>query len=308
MPKFFGYSEILIRECKKKGFSVSIIYENFNEFVIKYKFGFNNAKEYNKYYVSKMEETTYDIVLAIRASTLSCDVIDFIKKNSPNAKMYMYQWDSVANNPNAIKIAHKFDVVMTFDPYDAKKYGWEYRPLFYTEWSLRRDRRQIDIAYICSLHSKRVNVFNTLKEYNNYKEYLYLYSKLSHYIKEKYLKHATEYQEISDRDVHFKPLSLSQVNEVMRSCNIIVDYTHPQQKGFTMRTCEAIGHHCKLATNNIEVLKADFYDPNNVYIYDPENFVLPKDFIQCDYRDLEESVYNRYSVNSWVSEILHIEE
>lgn len=308
MPDFFGYSEVLTEKIKKKGFYVSIIYENFNEFAIKYKLGFNNVKEYNKYYVSQIGETTYDIVLAIRASTLSCDVIDFIKEKSPDAKMYMYQWDSVENNLNAIKIAQKFDVVMTFDSYDAKKYGWKYRPLFYTEWSPRNKKRQIDIAYICSLHSKRVQVFNALKDYNSYEEYLYLYSKWSHYIKEKYLKRAMEYQGISDREVHFKPLSLSQVNDVMRKCNVIVDYTHPKQKGFTMRICEAIGHHCKLATNNREVLKADFYDPNNVYVYDSENFVLPEDFIKCDYRDFNESIYSRYSIDSWISEVLHLEE
>lgn len=73
---------------------------------------------------------------------------------------------------------------------------------------------------------------------------------------------------------------MSEVNDIMSKSNIIVDYTHPQQTGFTMRTCEAIGHRCKLVTNNKNILKADFYIKDDIYVYDEDEFDIPIEFIK----------------------------
>ena len=71
-----------------------------------------------------------------------------------------------------------------------------------------------------------------------------------------------------------------------------------------MRTCEAIGHQCKLMTNNKMVLESDFYNPNNIYVYDIDNFFIPNEFLKSDYIENSVSVYNRYSLKNWVKEVL----
>lgn len=134
-----------------------------------------------------------------------------------------------------------------------------------------------------------------------------MYSKFSHFVKERYLNRNTDFSGVSLKNVRFKSLSLENSNEIMAASNIVVDYTHLSQTGFTMRTCEAIGHRCKLVTNNKLVKEADFYNENNVYIYDVDNFQIPESFINSPYQELSKEIYERYSISNWIKEIINYE-
>lgn len=310
VPKFFTYEIYIKKELQNLGYNVRMIYENANEFSLKTKAQINiigdKKKYFERYYMNAIEKEVYDFVLVIRGSSLSVSVLNYIRERMPNCKMHMYQWDSVRNNPNALTIAPLFDKVSTFDLVDAKKYGWNYRPLFYIESSPRCEARKYDIAYICTLHSQRIKVFNKLKDYKCSK-LLYMYSKFSHFVKERYLKHNQDFKGVSIREVMFRSLTLEKSNSIMSNSNIIVDYTHPGQTGFTMRTCEAIGHRCKLITNNKMVYEADFYDPANIYVYDIENFMIPTIFGENPFKELDRTVYERYSISNWIKEIIDYE-
>lgn len=310
IPKFFSYEIYIKEELQNIGYEVNTIYENVDNFSliskIQIEFIGNKMNFFNKYFEMSIGNDVYNIVIVIRGSFLSGHILDLIKEKSPLAKLYMYQWDSVKNNPNALDIAPYFDTVSTFDIDDAKKYGWKYRPLFYINSSERKTVRKYDITYICTLHSQRVKIFQILKDLD-IRSYLYLYSKFSHYIKERYINKNKDFDGISLHDVKFKPLSLEQSHEVMANSNIVIDYTHPAQSGFTMRTCEAIGHRCKLVTNNKLVVNADFYNENNVYVYDPDNFAIPVSFIKSPFLDLGEKIYERYSISRWLKDILDYE-
>lgn len=311
VPKFFSYENEIKKQLESLGYNVLMIYENINEISIKCKFAIKvkNQKEkyFDNYYLKKLKNKKVDIVLAIRSSSLSINVINYIRKNSPKAKLYLYQWDSVNNNPNVLNIANLFDKVSTFDYEDARKYNWNYRPLFYINSTKRKNERKIDISYIGSLHSQRLKVYQELKKYKNLKKYIYIYSKLLHFIKEKYIKRNLDFSKCSVKDIKFKSLSLKKTNKIMSNSNIILDYTHPRQTGFTMRTCEAIGHRCKLVTNNKKILNADFYNPNNIYIYDIDNFNIPNSFLNTKFTEIPLEVYNNYSIKNWVKELIDYE-
>ena len=182
MPKYFGYEKIIENKLNELGFSVTLIYENIDEINILYRMMlryFPNDKDkilYN-YYIKKINQLQFDKVFVIRGSTLCQAVIDKIKLASPKAKFYMYQWDSVKNNKNAIGIAHNFEKILTFDIVDSDKYNWIYRPLFFIKQSNRSGQRLYDLAYICSLHSQRLKLYNDLKaHFNKKKIFFYMYS------------------------------------------------------------------------------------------------------------------------------------
>lgn len=309
IPKFFSYEIYIKKELQNIGYEVNTIYENVDDFSLISKiqivFIGNKMDFFNKYFEMSIGNDVYNIVIVIRGSFLSGYILNLIKEKSPLAKLYMYQWDSVKNNPNALNIAPYFDKVSTFDIDDAKKYGWKYRPLFYINSNDRKTVRKYDIAYICTLHSQRVKLFQMLKDLD-VRSYLYLYSKFSHYIKERYINKNKDFDGISPHDVKFKSLSLEQSHDVMGEANIVVDYTHPDQSGFTMRTCEAIGHRCKLITNNKLVIQADFYKENNVYVYDLDDFKVPDSFLESTYEELPDEVYERYSIENWLKEVIDI--
>ena len=310
VPKFFSYEIYIRNELIKLGFYVDLVYENIDEFSIKYKLqkkiGIDKTSYFNRYYWKKIYNKQYDFVLVIRGSTLTTDLMEDMIKFYPNAKFYLYQWDSVKNNSNTINISRYFDKVSTFDPKDAYKYGWDYRPLFFVKSCERNKKRNIDIAFICTLHSKRARIYKLLKKYN-YKKYIYVYSKLSHFIKERFLNKNHDYVDMSLFDIKFISISLKQLNTIMSNTNIIVDYTHPNQTGFTMRICEAIGNRCKIVTNNKLIKEADFYNENNIYIYDEDNFMIPENFMKTPYFELSQDVYNKYKLSSWIKDIINYE-
>ena len=312
-PKYFGYEDVIRQKIEEKGYAVDLIYENIEEISFFYRYFakiFSPYKDliFRFYYNNKICKRTYEIVLVIRGSSLTKNTIDAIKKNSPNAYFCLYQWDSVKNNATALKIAKYFDSIHTFDPCDAKQYCWNYQPLFYISQSKSMSNRKYDFALVCSLHSDRVKLYNFLNnEFKNRNVFYYIFSKKIHFFKQKYIVRNKGFREIKNSEVKHKPLSLNQINEIMSQTKIIVDYAHPDQDGFTMRTIESIGHKCKLITNNKNVKEADFYNPNNIYVYDLNNIKIPDSFVNTKYCDLPNEVYANYSIDKWIEVVLNKE-
>ena len=171
----------------------------------------------------------------------------------------------------------------------------------------RNGSRKYDLTFIGSLHSQRIAIVNKLHDIASRKglnTFTYLFTKRTHYIKQKYILHNTDFANGKNEDIKYKSLSFSETNNIFANSNIVVDYTHPQQNGFTMRTIESIGNRCKLVTNNNNVLKADFYNESNVYVYDPENFDIPERFLSAPFTELHDEIYKKYSLRSWLNDIL----
>ena len=309
LPKYFGYEEKIVSEIIKEGAEVKAVFENIDYYNKLYNivlkiFSRKRNSILTKYYKKKCNGFSHDVVFVIRGETLTPDFIEFYQAKNKSAKWFLYQWDSIKNNNNAIKIAKFFDSVSTFDKADSEKMNWNYRPLFFLKESQRTEKRKFSLSFIASLHSERANIYFKLKNQNKNDYFLYLYSNMFHFFIQKYFRRASSFNVIKSGDVHFKSLSLEKTNDIMGQSDIIVDYTHPSQTGFTMRTCEAIGHRCKLITNNKMVLASDFFNENNVLLYEGDNITVPDDFILLEYKELPESIYRKYSISSWLKDIL----
>lgn len=310
-PKYYGYERIIENKLSEFGAKVHFICENIDHVNLWMGFflrRFPNKKQaiLDYYYLHELKKLKdkIDYLIVIRGSTLSKSIISSeLRKKNEGVKSFLYQWDSVTNNKNALEIETLFDKVSTFDPIDAQTYGWEYRPLFYSFSSTRDEKRKYLYSYICIMHSQRIKIFNKLKTRSD-KVFLYLYCEKNHYYKQKYLKKNKEYLGADDKDVKHHPLSLEQTNEVMSNSNAIIDYTHPLQTGFTMRTIESIGHKCKLITNNKRALESDFYRPENVYVYDENAFSIPQEFLETPYVELSDEIYKKYGIDNWLFDVM----
>lgn len=306
MPKYFGYEEY-IRKWLEKKYNVTMIYENMDEVSLIYRFIYVYLKKYKDYFMTKFYKKNitkvYDIVLVIRGASLTTSVMKYIKETSPNAKYYMYQWDSIAYNQRALEIAPFFEKISTFDERDAKDNNWFYRPLFYVCKSERECKRHYKICFIGSLHSQRAKVYNYISKMG-LNVFLYMYAPLTHFIKQKFIKRTEEFKYIEKKDMKFNSISLEETQKVYSDSDIVVDFTRENQQGFTIRTIESIGHKCKLITNNKKILEADFYNPKNVYVYDIDNFHIPDNFINDEYEILDSKIYDKYSLDTFLEELL----
>ena len=315
MPSFFGYDAEIYDCFSAHGYDVDVIYENVDDISYYYRmhkiyFPGSMQKVCNRYYRKKIKANTkYDCVLVVRGSTVTPEILEYLKSNhsSDRCSYVLYQWDSTDNNPNALKIAGYFDRILTFDQADALKYGWKYRPLFFIPKYVREKERKTDFVYNCSLHSKRVDVLNSLEEICKERGYSLsanIYCKRLLYFKGKYLNHKPEFVNANKGMVSFKPVSIGQSYDLYNQSRIVVDYTHPNQKGFTMRTIESLGAGCKLVTNNTLIRKADFYNPGNIYVYDEDHFELPEQFVNEPYKEIDKEVYASYSLDAWINDLV----
>lgn len=315
LPKFFGYEDYIYREFSKYCSDVNIIYENLDELNYLYRLLYAYLPKYKKniqrkYYISKLKKKikNADIILVIRGSSITEDVMNYMKLEAPSqCKFCLYQWDSVQNNPEIKKIHHMFDIVSTFDLNDARKYKWKYRPLFFIPEILNNKDKTIDVFFIASLHSKRVEILNEVKEItkkNGLSVRTFLFSKRLVFYKRKYINKKEEYCNSVNKDILFKPISVKESYSFYSDSKIVVDYTHPNQKGLTMRTIECLGNKCKLVTNNKYVREADFYNENNIFIYDENNFDIPKDFINKPYENIDKNIVDSYTIQKWIMDII----
>ena len=315
-PLFYGYEEVIKGKLVGSGAEVVLIYENLEKVssyyqFIKTKMPSKISGKANEYYLKQIKKHPFDYeyVFVIRGSFLSTETIGFMKQNfKKDCKYLLYQWDGVSNNKNALNIAPLFDNVLTFDMQDSQNLGWKYRPLFFIDSFIKDTEKDIDILYMCSLHSDRLRIFNELKQLCASRDLnlkTFMYERRYVYLKRKYLDRKADYLSVSDSEVSYKPLTIRESYELYGRAKVIVDYTHPRQTGFTMRTIECLGNRCKMVTNNLKVRNADFFSEDNIHVYS-DKLEIADDFISEPYKALDPLLYNYYSIDSFISEIFAV--
>ena len=103
-------------------------------------------------------------------------------------------------------------------------------------------------------------------------------------------------------------ISVEEMLKNFRESKCILEINKDNSKGYTMRTFDAIGLKKKLITTNKSVVNEDFYRPNNILVIDEENIVIPKEFIDSPYEELPKEIYEKYSLEIWVKQLMNIEE
>lgn len=313
MPFYFGYERPIKNQLEKKGANVYLINENIENTNGLYRIAniyfdkLRNNIELN-YYKKAFKQIKFkpDILFVIKGESLRDDALKYILNYCEGCKKIIYQWDSVNNYEYSVGLSKYFDYCFTFDRADSDKYKWYYRPLYFDPNVCHpHKKKDYDLCFIGSLHTQRKKIYYYAKKIAQvYKlnTFLYLFSDKWSYLRQRYLKRNPTF-EMDYRDLQFTPLPQENTNKIYDSSLAIIDYKFPGQTGLTMRSIESVGHGCKLITNNASVRDEPFYDERNVFIYDIDNFNIPKDFFTNSYIKPMDDVYKHYSVEGWVNEI-----
>ncbi len=318
-PKYFGYGEAIAEELRTFGCEVDLFDERpsntaFAKIMLRY-----NIKLYRRkikqYYMSVMNNgKDYDYVFVIKSEALNKEILTAYKEHYKNAEFILYLWDALDNVPNGKQKIEFYDKIFTFDPVDADKFGLKLRPLFFRKEYAKQPEIKNDYkyeaAFIGTAHTERPYIVNKIKEQcKKMGKECYSYFFLSHIIVFLYNKILNPvYKNIKKKDIHFKPLSVEEVNEIYSHSKCIIDAEHIAQHGLTMRTIEMVGMQKKLITTNKNIKNYDFYNENNICIIDRNNPVVSKDFLDKEYLPIDESVLKKYSLNYFVQEIFGIGE
>lgn len=302
-PIYFNYHNLIITTLEKKEYLVDFIADK-NTGVLytlskKSNFLLKKYKEsYMREIISKLNETSYDLLIVIGGKTLDVDFWKLINQNY-SFKKVLYQWDSYKNFDFRGMIPY-FDVAKTFDSLDATQLNISYLPLFYKFEEKKEVLEDLDLVFIGIWHSDRLDILNEIAEYakkNNLKYCFKIYYPYYMYVYLVYIKKI-----ISRSDFFtFKPIPLNETIEFYNRAKCIVDINHPGQSGLTMRTIETIGKRKKLITTNVYIKSEEFYDPKMIQVIDRKNIKIDSDFFEqkADYKNIE-----KLEISTWVEELL----
>ncbi len=158
-----------------------------------------------------------------------------------------------------------------------------------------------------TVHSDRYSVIKEVKDWcddNGLRCYFYLYMhrKTFYYINKLIGKTGNP----PFKEVSFKKLSATEIINIVKSSQAILDIEHVNQTGLTMRTLETIGAGKKLITTNPDVKAYDFYDERRVMVIDrcKPGKDLSLNFFSEDDNKIPESTVDNYSIGAWLKNIL----
>ena len=203
------------------------------------------------------------------------------------------------------------DKVMSFDPEDAKKHNIGFRPTFFVNDYLSVKDTTVfkyDIEFICTLYHPRQKLIKKLKaNFNNQKLRFFTYLYVPGFIKyvQEFISHFPFY---SYKEIKLYPISIPETIEVLNNTKCVLDINPPYQVSLSTRAHEAMAAKRKYITTNKHIMEYEYYNPNNILIIDPENPIIPKDFIESSYIDVEEKIKYKYSVSGLIDDLFSLNE
>ncbi len=318
-PCFFGY-EIEIKN-KLESFGAQVRWfddrpknDFFTKFLIRLNISFISDLYINAYhkkihqYASAHE---IDFLFLVDVEGVGPKFIHRFKMLQPNAKIYIYTWDSIKSKSRVLSLKNLVDRFFTFDHLDAGKYGLMFLPLFYldqyksNEYDLQNYK--YDLCFIGTAHSDRYHIIRQLMEICEplgIQFYVFLYSpsKLLFYIKNIVHTFFQRYKKIDRAFISFESLSKEEVIAIFNTSKVILDIEHPKQSGLTIRVFEALAKRKKILTTSRDITSYDFYNPSIVCFLDRNNIALPIDFLKSDYK-INECIFEKYSIGEWLKKI-----
>lgn len=313
-PVFYDYHIKIIDELNKLGADVDYFENKFfgedpatskGELIASIKRIINPRykKKYTNQLLDQIKDKVYDYLFCIGGFSITGELVAYLQMRNPHLVKIIYFWDSFStwNYANLIKL---FDLVYTFDPYDAGSHaGLRYLPLFYTaEYEPQQavGEKDIDLIYIGSVSIYTSNRLHILKELAIHaeKEKMKVFFWLLCSVKGKtllkkivdrirmliYRRHREYELLLEDCRNNFDfvkgdLLSRDKVAALMERAKCVLDIPINRQAGLTIRTIEALAQGKKLLTTNTHIAQEDFYNEDYIRIMSESDLRLDAKFI-----------------------------
>ncbi|MGJ1271447.1 MULTISPECIES: hypothetical protein [Sphingobacterium] len=308
----FGLENQIIAKLKSYGADVVFYDErikdtNLTKAIIRVKKSLYKSKieRYYKRILLETKDIDFSYLLVVRGEVVPVFFLEEFKKQHPSCCLIFYNWDSFRNTPNTSNHLHLYDRKFSFDPGDAKKFGINFRPLYfidsYSQISGSVSKRY-DLLFLGTAHSDRYVISSQIKEYfeNHGRSafcYYFMHSKWVYHFKRLFDK---TFKNFDIKKISFKSLTIHEMLSLYEQSNVILDINHPMQKGLTMRTFESIGAQKKLITTNSEIVKFDFFNSDNIFVLDRDNINVDLEWLDKPYQPIDREIYHRLSISGWL--------
>lgn len=220
----------------------------------------------------------YDtIILADTGNVFS--VAKYIHKRFPLKRIIIWYRNPVIKSSPIINKYRSFCEIWSFDKKDCEKYNMKYNPQFCMRSSAFENcPNQIDAFFVGVDKGRLKTLLNLEKRLND--EGLKTTFLIVNY--------------------NFKRISYHEVVEYISKSKIIVDLQSEGQDGFTLRPIEALLYRKKLITNNIDIIKYDFYSKSNIFVLGIDDIKEIRNFCKTPYVDVSLDIVEKYDIYGWV--------
>ncbi len=242
------------------------------------------------------QQKNYDVCLIFRPDLLHPKVLKFIQENIKSRKVVY--WDSFDKIPKLKETVSYFNEYYSFEEEDCIKYNFTKISNFYIHKS-SNTTPTYDAFFFASKDARLNNVIKliTYLRQKNWNAKALIVAKKT---KSKSKPINVEGVTITENSTPF-----SQIYQYADNTKVVIDISHPNQKGLSMRPYECLGLERKLITNNSEIMKYDFYNPDNIFIInDFDNLNIPDSFLNTPYQKLPKAVAKKYHISNWLNFIL----
>jgi len=267
------FSKLILNQNQKKLFYNKTIGERLQ-------FIFNKQKD-------------FDDVLILRP--------DLIKEHLPIIKQHgkrliAYFWDSFARIPEGRETIQYFDKFFSFEPKNVKDHNLLFLPNFYPpDLAINKNSEpQFDLSYVASSDDR----LPTLERILDSMIHLHLKTNIN-IVATEMTSNKNEKSISWFTDV----LPRNETIRIMNDSRVLLDIAQPKQDGLSFRIFEAMALEKKIITTNKFVTGYDFYKPENIFVWQNEGTIPPKDFFTKPYSSLPSGILKKYSLQNWVHQL-----
>ena len=311
VPNHFGLPERFKENLEFLGFKVFLLknYEHVtiplkDKIIHAYNKWVHKDKSYKRLLKNKMSKekqlallSTFDkadYALFIRPDLFDYDVVNATKEKVD--KIVAYQWDGIKRYPLVKNYIALFDKFYAFDKNDVKE-----NPNLHSATNFYFD----DIKPTKEVEKGTVFFLGTYMRHRlTLLQHLGAELISRKLIPRFFLLSKRRRRSLCEVKIISKGFSFKQSIELMQKSEFLLDLHNAIHNGLSFRTFESIGYNKKLITDNKLVRDYDFYNPNNIFVFEDNNFKGLETFIKAPYQQVDTAIKQKYSFTGWLQKIL----
>jgi hypothetical protein len=303
-PDYYGIYKIIEKgiqeniDCELttivfKDYQYKNVFQKFKNFFYKTFFKKNLKKLWaSKQNISSIKPSDqFDIVFFICPDLLLNEELKFITSRAK--KSIVYYWDSFKNIPRYERTLPFFDVKYSFEKKDVEKHNLTFLTNFYYK-TLQEIENEYDVFFIGALDERIDEILKLTNRLSNYRKKIIVQNRNKSKL-EKYQNTGIELIE--------NPITFEEAQTFFERSKVIIDIQKTIQNGLTFRVFDAMSHRKKLITTNKDIINYDFYNPNNIFVWDDSIEKIPETFFELPYQELPIQIFEKYSIKTWVKTI-----
>lgn len=311
---FHLYEQEMIREFERQGCSVDFCLDADHTILRTGRLFGKQVRQrllraYQDNLLQKIAKNDYDRILVIVGRYLTKEFLVRLRNLKPGTKLMLYLWDDVKRVQNFHEVRRYYDVIYSFNDSDVKKYDVKFLPLFYLNRYVMRGYQERQVRYqlfsAMTDYSDRYEVVKSIKRSNpQLSVCIYLAAGNLKYVKRMF--RFWDIHSLRAEGIHLirADIGNDKLLKGIRNSRALLDIPFLGQEGLTIRTMEAVGAKRKLVTTNENVRKYDLYHPDNILVISRSHPVIDYKWLHLPFKELDQSVYEKYSVRQWVQTIL----